>query len=147
MAISRASSEATKRNILTDFCYELGTRRLDRAPVFEYCRRKRFDVICVARQGGTGHRLCKVDEILVFCNEVRLRIDLDDRCLVAIDCNCNTTVRRNPACLLVSFRLSGLSQQFDRIFHIAAGLDQCFLALHHSGAGPVAEFLNHRCTN
>ena len=35
----------------------------------------------------------------------------------------------------------------DRRIHVAVGLDQRLLALHHAGAGALAQFLYHRCSN
>ena len=101
----------------------------------------------VTREYRIGNRISELHEIFIFGNEIRFGINLDDRCIIAVDCDGNPAVRCDPTGFLVGFRLTGLSQQLHRVLDVATGLDQGFLTFHHSGAGSIPKFLYHRCTD
>src|SRR5208282_3594686 len=51
----------------------------------------------------------------------------------------------DPGCFLVSLGEALLAHQFGGRIKIATGFHEGFLALHHSGAGPLAQLPDHLC--
>ena len=83
-------------------------------------------------------------EDLVLGDEVGLRIDLDDRAALALDGDSDEAFGGGAAGLLGGGRKTLGAQPVDRGFHLAIGLGERLLAVHHAGAGALAQFL-HRC--
>ena len=72
------------------------------------------------------------------------RVDLDDRALVAVDGDADQALGGGAAGLLGGGGEALGAQPVDRGFHVAAGLAERLLAVHHAGAGALAQFLHSR---
>ena len=81
-------------------------------------------------------------ERLVARDEVGLGVDLDHRGAVGRRGDADQALGRDAAGLLGGRREALLAQPVDRGLHVAAGFDQRLLAVHHAGAGPLAQILH-----
>src|SRR3954454_21952683 len=91
-----------------------------------------------------GNIADKVLEQLVFGDEIRLRIDLDDSAAIAFDGYSDEAFGRRATSLLGRRCETLRAQPVDRGLHFAIGLGERLLAVHHSGAGALAQFLDTR---
>ena len=74
-------------------------------------------------------------ELIVLCNEIRLRVNLNDSCNLVISYDSlNNTLCCDSAGFLLSLCLSVLSEELNSCVHIAVCLCKGFLAVHHSCA-------------
>ena len=112
-------------------------------------RLQRFDVRRLARTGDIGTLLDEFDEFGVLRDEVGLGVDFDDGSGLAVfgERELDEALGGDAAGLLRGLRKSFFAEQVDRLFHIAVGLDEDVLAIHHSGAGAFTEFLYHCGSN
>ena len=94
---------------------------------------------CASDRGSVGAK------VVALGDEIGLAVDLDH-------CRTMTVITQGNLdrsfCGHLAGSFSGLGQptlahQFDRSVDVAAGLDQGFLALHHSGAGALTQLLDH----
>src|SRR5262249_31437478 len=83
-------------------------------------------------------------ELLVLGDEIGLAIDLDRGALLAVDGDSDEAFRGGAAGLLGGGGEALGAQPVDRGFHVATGLAQRLLAVHHAGAGALAQFLDTR---
>jgi hypothetical protein len=81
-------------------------------------------------------------ELFVAGDEVGFRIDLDDSGFAHAGINADQTLGSGAPGLLVGLRNALLAQPVDGLVHIAVGLVQRRLAIHHARAGQVAEFFD-----
>ena len=81
-------------------------------------------------------------ELLVLGDEVGFRIDLDQRALGAFDGDPDEALGGGAAGLLGGGRQALGAKPVDRGFHVALVLGQRLLAIHHAGAGALAQFLH-----
>ena len=81
-------------------------------------------------------------EGLVPGNEVRFGVDLDERAFVSVDDDADQPFGRDPAGLLGGRGQPLGPQPVDGGFDVAAGFGQRLLAIHHPGAGFIAQFLD-----
>ena len=81
-------------------------------------------------------------ELLVLGDEVGFGIDLDDRALGALDGDADEPFGGGAAGLLGGGGEALGAQPVDRGLHLALGLGQRLLAVHHAGAGALAQFLD-----
>ncbi len=81
-------------------------------------------------------------ELLVAGDEIGLGIDLDDGALGALDGDADQAFGGDAAGLLGGLGETAGAQPVDGGFHVAVGLGQRLLAVHHADAGRVAEFLD-----
>ncbi len=81
-------------------------------------------------------------EVVVAGDEVGLRIDLDDHADKILDGDPDEPVGRDPAALLGGLGEALLAQPVDRGLDVAVGLGQRVLAVHHAGAGLLAQVLD-----
>ena len=101
-----------------------------------------FDV----RAGGerdVGDHLDQALEQVVAGDEVGFRIDLDHDALGALHQHADQTFGGDAAGFLRRFRETLLAQPVLRRRHIALRLGERGLAIHHAGAGRLAQFLDH----
>jgi hypothetical protein len=82
--------------------------------------------------------------VIVARDEVGLGIDLDHRALVARDDMPIRPFGGDAAGLLGGLRQALLAQPVDRGLHVAVGLAERGLAIHHARAGLLAQVLHHR---
>ena len=102
---------------------------------------ERLDVAARAerdRRGGAHEIL----ELLVLGDEIGLGIDLDHRALLAVDGDADQAFGGGAAGLLGGGGEALGAQPVDGGFHVAAGLAERLLAVHHAGAGALAQFLH-----
>ena len=90
------------------------------------------------------HHLDEALELLVAGDEIGLRIDFDDDALGARRDGADQAFGRDAAGLLGSLRQALLAQPILRFLHVAGGLGERCLAVHHACAGRLAQFLDHR---
>ncbi len=83
-------------------------------------------------------------ELAVARDEVGLGIDLDDHTFGALGERSNQAFGGDAAALLGSLRQALLAQPVLGRRHVAAGLGQRRLAIHHARAGRLAQVLHHR---
>ena len=84
----------------------------------------------------------KVLEILVARNEIRFRIDFDNRAGLSVGANADQALGRNPAGFLRSGSQAVLPQEIDGCFNITVRLDQSLLTIHHARAGLIAQLFH-----
>ena len=82
--------------------------------------------------------------MLVLGDEVGLRVDLDDGAAVALDGDADQALGGGAAGLLGGGGEALGAQPVDRGFHVAVVLGERLLAVHHAGAGALAQFLHSR---
>ncbi len=84
-------------------------------------------------------------------NEIGFRIDLDDNRLAQAGIDTDQSLGGRAISLLVGLRNALLAQPVDSLFHVAVGLGQRLLAIHHACACLFAQFFHlcsrnaHRC--
>ena len=89
----------------------------------------------------------EVLELLVARDEIGLGIHLDHRGAIRGAGNADQTLGGGAAGLLGGGRKALLPQPVDRGFHVAVAFDQRLLAVHHAGAGLVAEVADQQGGN
>ena len=96
-----------------------------------------------------GDLVAKLMELLRDRDEIRLAVDLDERCDLRVigDVSCDDALGSDAAGLLLSLRNALLAQVVDRLVHVAVGLRQRLLAVHHACACALAQLLDHLCVN
>ena len=84
-------------------------------------------------------------ELVGAGHEVGLAVDLDQHADLAagVDVGADHALGGDAAGLLGGARQALLAQVVDGLLHVALGLDQGVLAVHHAGAGALAELLDH----
>src|SRR5262249_40210700 len=82
-------------------------------------------------------------EQVVTGDEVGLRIDLDHHALLALDREPDQSLGSDAAALLGRLGETLLAQEIDRLLHVAAGLLQRRLAVHHSRARALTQLFHH----
>ena len=83
-------------------------------------------------------------EVVVAGDEVGLGIDFDDHAEIRLDGDADQTVRGDAAALLGGLGEALLAQPVDGGLDVAVGLVQRVLAVHHAGAGLLAQVLHER---
>src|SRR5690606_14941458 len=99
-----------------------------------------LDVVDADR--GLGDGFGEGDEVLVLGDEVGLGVDLDDSRAVARLRERDAALGGDAVGLLVGLGQAGLAQRLGGGVDVAAGLGERLLALHHAGAGALAQFLD-----
>ena len=92
------------------------------------------------RRDGANERLKQ----LITGDEIGLGIDLNDRPRSAARRSANQPVSGDPSGLFCRRGEALFAQPVDRGLDIAAGIAQRPLAVHHPGAGALAQFLDQR---
>src|SRR5437764_10650904 len=134
-----------QHKVLADAPHQLGQFLYDRAAGARIGHLlQRLDIAI------TGHRKRRdgPDEglkQLVPRDEIGFGVDLDDGARRATRRNADKTVDSDPAGLLRGGGEAFLAQPVNRSLDIAAGIAERTLAIHHSGAGPLAQFFDQRC--
>ena len=92
----------------------------------------------------TRRRLCcsPIVAMLLVSDEVGLGVDLDRRAPPARDGDADKALGGGASGLLGGGRKPLGAQPVDRGFHVAAGLAERLLAVHHPGARAVAQLLD-----
>ena len=103
--------------------------------------RHRFG-LAAERQRHLGDVAHDLLEGLVAGHEIGLGVDLDHDCLAQAGIDADQAFGRSAAGLLVGLGNALLAQPVDRGLHVAVGLGERRLAVHHARAGQLAEFLD-----
>src|SRR5215217_8228190 len=84
------------------------------------------------------------DEVVVAGDEVGVAVDLDEHAdlAVAVDVGLDGAFGRLAAAHLQGLVAEAHPQQLDGLVHVAAALGERRLAVHHAGAGAVAQLLD-----
>ena len=102
-----------------------------------------LDVIAIGKH-QCGHRLDEALEDLVARHEISLAVDLDDGARAAVRDRAHQALGGDPAGLLRGGGQALLAQPVHGLLEIARDLAQRPLAIHHAGAGLLAQFLDER---
>jgi hypothetical protein len=94
--------------------------------------------------GDVAHDLLEAG---IAGNEVGLGVHLDDDGLAQAGIDADEAFGSGAARLLVGLGDALLAQPVDRFLHVAVGLGQGCLAVHHARAGQFAEFFDLCCRN
>ena len=94
-----------------------------------------------------GDHLDQALEQIVARDEVGLGIDLDHDALGALDRDADQAFGGDAAGLLGGLGQALLAQPIDRGLHVAGGLAERRLAIHHARAGHLAQVLDHLCSD
>ena len=116
--------------------------RLDRDLRAGIGRGEQLREIALGRRGERGDVAHHVLELLVAGDEVGLRVDLDDGARLALGDDADEALGGDAVRLLGGLRQALLAQPVDGRFDVALGLGQRRLAVHHAGAGLVAQLLH-----
>jgi hypothetical protein len=100
------------------------------------------DIGLAARQGDAGDIARQGLEILVAGDEIGLGIDFDDDAGALADQSRDQTFGGDAPGLLGGLGQTLFAQPVDRRFDVAVILGQRGLAVHHAGAGALAQFLH-----
>src|SRR5690606_31492955 len=103
-----------------------------------------LDVGGAGRQRGGGDGVDERQEVLVLGDEVGLGVDLDQHGLAAVLGGDDAALGGDAVGLLVGLGQAGLAQPFGGGVDVAVVLGERLLALHHAGAGALAEILDER---
>jgi hypothetical protein len=89
----------------------------------------------------------QVAEVLGTSDEVRFAVHLHEHADAAahVDVAADDALGGGAAGALGGGGESRLAEQGDGLFHVATGIGERLLALHHAGAGPVAKLLDQGC--
>src|SRR6185437_13349785 len=101
-------------------------------------------VLRAALERGLRHFIGERQEIFVLGDEIGFRVDLDQHAVAAVLGQRDAAFGGHAIGLLVGLGETLLAQPFDRRVDVAVVLGERFLALHHAGAGALAQFLDHR---
>ena len=91
------------------------------------------------QRGDVAHHVL---ELLVAGDEVGLRVDLDHRPRLVLGGDADQALGGDAAGLVGGLRQALLAQPVDGLLDVALGLGQRRLAVHHAGAGLVAQLLH-----
>ena len=133
---------AAQRHVLADG----RDRRRDRFVDGHAAGFRRLDLLDIGagRQRDIGDEFHQALEMVVARDEIGFRIDLDHDALGAGDRDPDQAFGRDAAGFLGGLGEAFLAQPIDRRFHVALGLVERGLAIHHARAGLFAQFLDHR---
>ncbi len=133
---------AAQRHVLADGRDRIGNGRLDR----DVTDLGGLDLLHVGADVERDLRdhLDQPLELFVAGDEVGLGIDLDHDPLDAGRLRTDQALRGNAAGFFRSFGQALFAQPIDRCLHVAVGLGQRLLAIHHADAGRFAQVLDHR---
>ena len=107
---------------------------------------QRLDVRAVL-QSKLGNVADELLEELVLGDEIGLRIDLDDRAASALDGDPDEPFGGGASGLLGGGGETLGAEPIDCGLHLALGFGKRLLAVHHAGAGALAQFLDSRGRN
>src|SRR5690606_2603156 len=105
---------------------------------------QRLDVFAALLQRHFGHRANEVLELFVLGHEIGFRVDLDGYAARTVDGHADQAFGGGAARLLGSSREAAGAQRVDRGFEITARFVEGLLAVHHAGAGALAQVLHVR---
>src|SRR5699024_3346551 len=97
-----------------------------------------FAGVCVRGVGSLSNLVREVEELLVLSYEVGLSVDLDH----GITGDCDQALGCGALSALADVLGTLDTQDLDGLIEVALSLDECLLAVHHAGAGHLAELLD-----
>jgi hypothetical protein len=148
LAVAGEALEAAEAHVLADLADQ---------PLAHIFQRRTEAVLLVGQRGqgrqvggvvlGDQHRrgVGQREEAVVLRDEVGLAVDLDHGAHAAFDIGCDDPLGRDAARSLPGLVAQLDAQELFGLFHVAVGLGQGLLALHHRGVGLCAQFADHAC--
>ena len=139
---------AAQRDVLADRRDGVGDRLVDRAAAGVMGG--------LDRRGVDGRALIEGDredaaheglEVVVAGDEIGLGVYFDDDAEIGLDGDADETVGGDAAALLGRLGETLLTQPIDGRLDVAAGLAERILAVHHAGAGLLAQVFHQRGGN
>src|SRR5690606_25648007 len=134
-------------HVLADLGDQVGAGLVDALAGAEPGRLQCLDVGGAAVQRDLGHFVGEGQEVGVLGDEVGLGVDLDQHRLAGGLGHRDAALGGDAAGLLVGLGEAGLAQPVGGGLDVAVVLGECLLALHHAGAGPLAQLLDHRSSD
>ena len=136
------TDQATHLQVFADLGDHRSATLFDGLAAVELDALERFGIGSVRVQCGIGHDLGEGQEVLVLGDEVGLGVDFDQHGLAAGLGGGDAAFGGNAVSLLVGLGQARLAQPLGRGVDVACVFDECLLALHHAGAGALAQFLD-----
>ena len=136
---------AAHLHVLADLGDDGGAGFLDGLARGELGGLQRLDVGGAGGQRGLGDGLGEGEEVGVLGDEVGLGVDLDQHGLAAVLGDRDAAFGGDAAGLLVGLGQARLAQPLGGGVDVAVVLGERLLALHHAGAGALAQFLDQGC--
>ncbi len=133
--------ETPNGDVLADLGDQRASSLLD-APTLEPAGEQGVQVRRCGGERKLGHRGCEALKFLAAGDEVGLAVDLEEHRVAALARDRDGAFGGHSLGLLVGLGKPGLAHQFGGGIEIAGGLDERLLALHHSGAGALAQLLD-----
>ena len=106
---------------------------------------KSFQISGILFGYGCGNAFCKLDELLVLCNEVRLGVYFHCDADAVKIAGTGNAFSSDSASLLLGSGKTFFSQILDSLVHIAVGFNQSLFAVHHADSGHFTQFFNICC--
>src|SRR5690606_11665656 len=106
---------------------------------------QRFDIVRILAEPDLRDAAHEILELFVLRDEVGFGVDLDGDPAGALDRHADQPFGRSAARLLGCRGKALGAQRIDRRLEIAAGFVERLLAIHHPGAGALAEILHVGC--
>ena len=139
--------QATHLHVLADLGDDGGAGFLDGFAGRQLGVLQRFGIGGAGGQCGLGDGIGEGEEVVVLGHEVGLGIDLDQHGLAAVLRHHDAAFGGDAAGLLVGLGQAGLAQPLGGGVDVAVVLGERLLALHHAGAGALAQFLDQGSRN
>jgi hypothetical protein len=135
------------RDVLADLGDERAPTLIDRLARAELERIERLEVGGVGAERRLDDIARETLEVRFAGDKVRLAIDLDHCRGLAIGrlLERDHALRRDAGGFLVGLGEPLLAHEFGGGVEITVGFDECFLALHHAGAGALAQLFDRFC--
>ena len=142
IGVALVTGKAADFHVLTngeDFILKLGGN--GPLAVHAFARQQGLHVRGICRDNGLGADGHKVHKFLIFGHKVSLGVDLNDSSdlLLLVVNGVDNALGGDSAGLLGGCSKSLLTQELNRLFHIALRSRQSLLAVHHAASGSLAE--------
>jgi hypothetical protein len=136
--------QTTHLDVLADLGDQSLACGIDGAAVGQRLTGQRLGVLGAAAERGRGYGFGEGQEVGVLGDEVGLAVDLDHDAgfTVVGDPDHDHAFGGGTAGLLGRLRLTGLAHGLDGGLDVSVGFHERGLALHHAGAGALAQFLD-----
>ena len=145
------TAEAADGNLLTDrngrIADQVGNGLA--AVVHESLGHQGVHISGVGQSNLLGNLVGEADEVIGLGNEVSFAVHFDDRADGAFIVGVlgHNAFSGDTAGLLGSLAQSLFTQPFNGLVHISVALNQSLFAIHHAGAGALAQLFNHSGSN
>src|SRR5690606_13184259 len=139
------AGDAADLDVLADLGDQGGAGLLDGLAGGQLGVLERFDVGAFNGEGSLGDGGGELDEVVVLGHEVGFGVHFHQHGLAAGLGGGHAAFGGDAAGLLVGLGQAGLAQRLGGGVDVAVGFGERLLALHHAGAGALAQLLDHGC--